>query len=96
MLGTGVSVSRSRRGKFVVVFGATPSDFVPRLKKDTQKGSKHRVNLQGNKHPHKRVISRSSCSEVFNKNGVIKNFVKLTRKHACENLFLKKVARGSA
>ena len=29
---------------------------------------------------------RSSCPEVFCKNGVLKNFTKFTEKHLCENL----------
>ena len=33
-----------------------------------------------------------SSPEVFYKKGVLKNFVKLTRKHLCQNLFFNKVA----
>ena len=35
---------------------------------------------------------RSSRSEVFWKNGVLKNFAKFTRKHLCQSLFFNKVA----
>ena len=39
-----------------------------------------------------RVKCRSSRPEVFCKNGVLRNFVKLTRKHLCQSLFFNKVA----
>ena len=39
-----------------------------------------------------RISLRSSCSEVFCKKGVLKNFTKLIRKHLCQSLFLNKVA----
>ena len=35
---------------------------------------------------------RSSRSEVFCKNGVLKNFAKFTGKHLCQSLFFSKVA----
>ena len=35
---------------------------------------------------------RSSCLEVFCKNGVLKNFAKFTGKHLCQILFFNKVA----
>ena len=37
-------------------------------------------------------INRSSCSEVFSKEGVLRNFAKFTEKHLCQNIFLSKVA----
>ena len=37
-------------------------------------------------------INRSSCSEVFSKEGVLRNFAKFTEKHLCQNTFLSKVA----
>ena len=39
-----------------------------------------------------RVLSRSSCSEVFCKKGVLRNFAKFTGKHLCQSLFFNKVA----
>ena len=35
---------------------------------------------------------RSSCSKVFCKKGVFKNFANFTRKHLCQRLFFNKVA----
>ena len=35
---------------------------------------------------------RSSCSEVFCKKRVLKNFTKFTGKHLCQSLFFNKVA----
>ena len=35
---------------------------------------------------------RSSCAEVFCKNGALRNFAKLTGKHLCQSLFFNKVA----
>ena len=36
---------------------------------------------------------RSNCPEVFCKKGVLKNFVKLTKKHLCQSLFFNKNAK---
>ena len=41
---------------------------------------RHRINS----FDHQSNLFRSSCSEVFFKKGVIKNFVKLTRKNLCQ------------
>ena len=38
------------------------------------------------------TMCRNSCPEVFCKKGVLRNFVKFTGKHLCQNLFLNKVA----
>ena len=38
-----------------------------------------------------RVLSRSSCSEMFCKKGVLRNFAKFTGKHKCQILFFNKV-----
>ena len=37
------------------------------------------------------AFSRSSCSEVFCKKGVLRNFAKFTGKHMCQRLFFDKV-----
>ena len=37
-------------------------------------------------------LDRSSHAEVFCKNGVLRNFAKLTEKHLCQSLFFNKVA----
>ena len=38
------------------------------------------------------VIFRSSCTEVFFKNGVLKNFAKFAGKHFCQSLLFNKIA----
>ena len=38
------------------------------------------------------TFQRSGCPEVFCKKGVLRNFIKFTRKHLCQSLFFDKVA----
>ena len=77
-----------------ITHSLTHSHFLELLRKgniNLEKVSQNLPNL-GTFHERMYQFSKSSCSKVFCKKGVLGNFTRFTGKHLCQNLFFKLVA----